>query len=73
MADVATAIISGSFAIAGTLGSVWLKDYLERRRQVQVSQSARAHTTAAPSPPAPPPATFHDSPYDRCSSLALAS
>ena len=62
MADVATAIISGSFAIAGTLGSVWLKDYLERRRQVQVSQPARVHTMAAPTPPAPTAAAFPDSP-----------
>jgi len=38
MADIATAIISGSFAVVGSLGSVWLKDYLERQRQVQVSQ-----------------------------------
>ena len=62
MPDVATAIISGSFAIAGTLGSVWLKDYLERRRQVQASQPARVHTMAAPTPPAPTAAAFPDSP-----------
>ncbi len=39
MADIATAIISGTFAIAGSLGSVWLKDRLERTRQVTPSAS----------------------------------
>lgn len=48
MADIATAIISGTFAIAGSLGSVWLKDYLERRRQ--------AHPTTASTGPGGPPA-----------------
>jgi hypothetical protein len=48
MADMTTAIISGTFAIAGSLGSVWLKDYLERNRQ-----RAPAATPSAPAP-APP-------------------
>src|SRR5206468_1452994 len=52
MADIATAIISGSFAVASSLGSVWLKDYLEQRRQVRVSQPAPSDRTAARSPPA---------------------
>jgi hypothetical protein len=40
MADIATAIISGSFAVAGSLGSVWLKDYLERRSRIRTAQPA---------------------------------
>jgi hypothetical protein len=49
MADVATTIISGAFAVAGSMGSIWLKDYLERKRQVP----AAAVPSSAPFPPAP--------------------
>src|SRR5919106_172903 len=46
MADITTAIISGSFAVAGCFGSVLLRAYLERRGQGRVSQPAPSDRTA---------------------------
>ena len=54
MADVATTIISGAFAIAGSLSSILLKDYLERKRQV-------------PAAPAPSSTSFPPAPISRVS------
>ncbi|HRZ55530.1 MAG TPA: hypothetical protein P5525_08740, partial [Candidatus Paceibacterota bacterium] len=48
---IVTAIISGAFAIAGALGSVWLKHYLETRRDA----------SAAHAPEVPLPSRWHPS------------
>jgi hypothetical protein len=54
MADITTAIVSGTFALAGSLGSVWLKDYLEQRRQARLppvnTAPSRPSAPAAPRP-----------------------
>jgi hypothetical protein len=51
MADLSTAIVSGTFAVVGSLGSVWLKDYLERNRQrVAAQPTAEAPARSASLP-----------------------
>ena len=45
MADIATAVISGTFAVFSSFGSVWLKDHLEQRRQSPSSRSGALDAT----------------------------
>jgi hypothetical protein len=49
MADIATLIISGSLAVVGCFGAVWLKAYLQRRGQGRVSQLTPSDRTAVSS------------------------
>lgn len=54
MADIATALVSGTFTVVASLGSVWLKDYLERRRQAPSPPKGPPGAGAPPRPSAPP-------------------
>lgn len=57
MADVSTTIISGVFTVAGSLASIWLKDYLERRKEARPATAPQPAPAAAPGPASSPVGT----------------